>query len=195
MQWNLARDDEHYDAIAAAMQLRADMREYTLRTNRATASTGLPMVRAMVLAFPDDPACAAATPLLESQWMFGPSFLVAPVLSATATSRDVYLPDIRFLNATWLYRWNSSDAGQGGAVVTVNVTDMRDVSSAEIIPTFTRHHHKLTLRIPFRCTVPRLRAHPLGAASGARECLVPVVRVAQRLGDLRERALLRGPAA
>ena len=65
--YNLAKDAAHYEALAAALQLRADLREYTLRINRATAETGLPMVRAMVLAFPDDPACAAATPLLESQ--------------------------------------------------------------------------------------------------------------------------------
>ena len=108
------------------MQLRADLRDYTLKINRVTAETGLPMVRAMVLAFPDDPACAAATTLLESQWMYGPDYLVAPVLAAGQTARDVYLPDISSYSATWVYHWNGTDAGQGGAVVTVNVTLMSD---------------------------------------------------------------------
>ena len=108
------------------MQLRADLRDYTLKINRVTAQTGLPMVRAMVLAFPADAACAAATPLLESQWMYGPDYLVAPVLSPTATSRDVYLPDLSPYNSTWVYKWNSSDVGPGGGVVTVNVTLMGD---------------------------------------------------------------------
>ena len=108
------------------MQLRADLRDYTLRINRITAATGLPMVRAMVLAFPDDAACAAATPLLESQWMYGPDYLVAPVLSVDQTGRDVYLPDISALNATWVYHWNGTDFGQGGRVATVDVTLMGD---------------------------------------------------------------------
>ena len=124
--WTLAADAAHYEALAAAVQLRADLREYTLRINRATAETGLPMVRAMVLAYPDDAACAAATPLLESQWMYGPDWLVAPVLSAGADSRDVYLPDISGVNATWVYHWNGSDCGSGGGVATVNVSDVRD---------------------------------------------------------------------
>lgn len=177
--WELSRDEEHYEAIANAMQLRSALRDYTLKINRVTATTGLPMVRAMVLAFPDDPACAAATPQLESQWMcvgrvvigavaafaraarrapadpratpltrqcclptpssphdplvfrsqstrYGPDYLVAPVLSPTATSRDVYLPDISAYNSTWIYYWNGTSAGPGGAIATVNVTDVRD---------------------------------------------------------------------
>jgi alpha-D-xyloside xylohydrolase len=150
--WNLAKDADHYDALSAALQLRADLREYTLRVNRVTAETGLPMVRAMVLAFPDDPACAAATPLLESQvrapraarralaarrnphttsplppppqWMFGPDFLVAPVLSPDAATRDVFLPDLSAANATWVYFFHGSSL-PGGGVVTVDVSDIR----------------------------------------------------------------------
>lgn len=108
------------------MQLRADLTTYTLRINRATAQRGLPMVRAMVLAFPDCADCAAATPLLESQWMYGPDYLVAPVLLADAQGRDVYLPDVSGTNHTWVYYWNKSDVGAGGGVVTVNVSDVRD---------------------------------------------------------------------
>jgi len=124
--WNLAKDQEHYDALAATLQLRSDLRDYTLNINRISVNTGLPMVRAMVLAFPDDPACAAATPLIESQWMYGRDYLVAPVLSANATSRDIYLPNISSANETWIYLWNSSDFGSGGGMITLDVSKISD---------------------------------------------------------------------
>jgi len=43
-----------------------------------TVQTGVPMMRAMFLEFPDDPACEA----LERQYMLGERLLVAPVFSA-----------------------------------------------------------------------------------------------------------------
>ena len=124
--WTLAKDQEHYDALVAAVNLRANLRDYTLSINRVTVKTGLPMVRAMVLAFPDDPACAAATPLLESQWMYGRDYLVAPVLTVNATTREIFLPDISSSNETWVYLWNSSDFGSGGGVITLDVSRISD---------------------------------------------------------------------
>jgi alpha-D-xyloside xylohydrolase len=120
--WTLARDAAHYSAIAAAMQLRAELREYTLTINRVTVSTGLPMLRPMVLAYPGDAGCAGVD--VEDQWLYGPDFLVGPVLVQGATSRSVYLPAL--INATWVYRWNGTDAGSGGHRVTVDTTSLSD---------------------------------------------------------------------
>jgi alpha-D-xyloside xylohydrolase len=53
--------------------------------------TGEPVMRPMVVQFPDDPACAT----LDRQYMLGPDILVAPVFSATGTV-DFYLPDGRW---------------------------------------------------------------------------------------------------
>jgi len=53
--------------------------------------TGLPMMRAMVLEFQDDPR----TYDLDDQYMFGDAFLVAPVYTPT-NKRTVYLP-----SGTW----------------------------------------------------------------------------------------------
>ena len=44
-------------------------------------------MRAMMLEFPDDPACR----YLDRQYMLGPDLLVAPVLSADGVV-DYYLP-------------------------------------------------------------------------------------------------------
>ncbi len=50
--------------------------------------TGLPMIRAMVLEFQDDPS----THNLQDQYMFGDAFLVAPVYKPV-NKRTVYLPE------------------------------------------------------------------------------------------------------
>jgi alpha-D-xyloside xylohydrolase len=50
--------------------------------------TGLPMIRAMVLEFQDDPS----THNIQDQYMFGDAFLVAPVCTP-AGKRNVYLPE------------------------------------------------------------------------------------------------------
>ena len=45
-------------------------------------------MRAMFYEFPDDPACWDLT----DQYMFGPDYLVAPVLTPETFRRRVYLP-------------------------------------------------------------------------------------------------------
>jgi alpha-D-xyloside xylohydrolase len=53
--------------------------------------TGVPVMRAMLLEFPDDPACAT----LDRQYMLGDRLLVAPVFSADGTV-EYYVPDGRW---------------------------------------------------------------------------------------------------
>ena len=53
-----------------------------------STQTGMPAMRMMPLAFPGDPAVAD----MFDEYMFGDALLVAPVLTAGATSRSVYLP-------------------------------------------------------------------------------------------------------
>ena len=54
---------------------------------------GIPMMRAMLLEFPGDPACDT----LDRQYMLGDSLLVAPVFTEDGTA-DFYLPDGRWTN-------------------------------------------------------------------------------------------------
>ncbi len=72
-------------------------------------TTSVPIVRHLMLEFPDDPA----TYTVHDQYMLGPDLLVAPVLTEGATARDVYLPA-----GTWFDVWTGEEH-QGGQVVTV----------------------------------------------------------------------------
>ena len=72
-------------------KLKCRLMPYLFAAAAEAASTGAPMMRAMALEFPDDPACEA----LDRQYMLGASLLVAPVFSEEG---DVlfYLPDGRW---------------------------------------------------------------------------------------------------
>ena len=56
------------------MMLREDLRDYVARMNNESVHTGMPMMRAMMLEFPDDVTCRRN--LVESQYMFGSDWLV-----------------------------------------------------------------------------------------------------------------------
>jgi alpha-D-xyloside xylohydrolase len=62
-------------------------------------------MRALFMDFPADPQVSA----IADQYMFGPAFLVAPILDQGLTSRRVYLPR----GADW-YDWWTNEKHQGG---------------------------------------------------------------------------------
>ncbi len=74
-----------------------------------THNTGLPIIRSLGLAFPED-AKAWAT---ADAYLFGPNLLVAPIFENGATSRSVTLPQ-----GTWWNFWTARQI-QGGSSVTV----------------------------------------------------------------------------
>ena len=65
-----------------------DLIPYTRSMVYASTQTGMPAMRMMPFAFPNDPAVAD----MFDEYMFGDALLIAPVLTAGATSRSVYLP-------------------------------------------------------------------------------------------------------
>jgi alpha-D-xyloside xylohydrolase len=100
-----------YEAISAMLRLRERLRPYIHTHLRAGERTGIPLVRPLLLAFPDDEAAWE----VEDQYMFGPDILVAPVTEFGARQRRVYLP----AGADWTH----TDSGRrhpGGGHVTVD---------------------------------------------------------------------------
>ncbi|MGH3658557.1 MAG: alpha-xylosidase, partial [Micromonosporaceae bacterium] len=71
-------DDEAVDVLKRFTRLKARLMPYLMGAARQAWTSGTPMMRAMVLEFPDDPACAH----LERQYMLGDDLLVAPVFTA-----------------------------------------------------------------------------------------------------------------
>lgn len=69
-------------------KLRYRLLPYIYSTAVQAAHTGLPVVRALVLKYSNDPNVRH----LDSEYLFGDSFLVAPVLEQGARRRMVYLP-------------------------------------------------------------------------------------------------------
>ena len=80
------------------LKLKAEMLPYNYSNGWEATSTGMPMVRAMVLEYPNDPYTYG--PATQYQYMWGKNLLVAPVyqnVAADAQGNDVrngiYLPD------------------------------------------------------------------------------------------------------
>ncbi|MBQ0986358.1 alpha-xylosidase [Streptomyces sp. F63] len=70
-------DEEAVDVLRVFTRLKLRLMPYLAEVARQAHTEGVPMMRAMALEFPDDPACAH----LERQYMLGPDLLVAPVFS------------------------------------------------------------------------------------------------------------------
>lgn len=80
--------EEVYRVCEKYLRIREEMRDYTRHTMLQAAEHGTPVMRTMFYAFPEDTQCWE----IEDAYMYGDRYLVAPVLSAGATERTVYLP-------------------------------------------------------------------------------------------------------
>jgi alpha-D-xyloside xylohydrolase len=71
-------DEESVDVLRHFTNLKARLMPYLYAAADQAVDEGLPLMRAMVVEFPDDPACTH----LERQYLLGGDLLVAPVFSA-----------------------------------------------------------------------------------------------------------------
>ena len=84
-------DEEAVDVLRVFTRLKHRLMPYLMAQARAACDTGVPVLRAMLIEFPHDPACAA----LDKQYMLGENLLVAPVFSADGHV-EYYLPEGRW---------------------------------------------------------------------------------------------------
>ncbi|MFF5264995.1 alpha-xylosidase [Actinomadura viridis] len=80
-------DEESVEVLRRFTRLKMRLMPYLAEASRQAYEEGLPMMRAMALEFPDDPACTH----LERQYMLGDDLLVAPVFSA-GEETSYYVP-------------------------------------------------------------------------------------------------------
>ena len=86
--WSFGNESEA--AIAKVMALRETLRPYVMEQYQAASANGTPISRPLFYDFWDDEAVQA----IEDEMMFGPDYLVAPVLAKGAKQRSVYLPKL-----------------------------------------------------------------------------------------------------
>ncbi len=86
------------------LELRYRLLPYLYTALRETHETGLPLMRALWLHDPDDPAAVAR----GDEFLWGPDILVAPVVEKGAASRRLYLP-----RGTWFDFW-TEERVEGG---------------------------------------------------------------------------------
>ena len=79
---------EVLDILAKYLDIRENLRPYLRELYREASRNGSPLLRAMFYEFPEDPVCWE----LQDQYMFGPQYLVAPILALNQFRRRVYLP-------------------------------------------------------------------------------------------------------
>jgi alpha-D-xyloside xylohydrolase len=86
-----AYDDEACDVVRFFTKLKCRLMPYLWAAAVEAHRDGVPMMRAMMLEFPDDPACDA----LDRQYLIGRDLLVAPVFTEEGAV-DYYLPEGRW---------------------------------------------------------------------------------------------------
>ncbi len=89
--WNY--DEEAVSVLSKFTKLKCSLMPYLYRAAVQAHEHGIPMLRSMLMEFPDDPTCA----YLDLQYMLGDSLLVAPVFSHDG-SVSYYVPEGRWTN-------------------------------------------------------------------------------------------------
>ncbi|TBM12324.1 alpha-xylosidase [Hafnia alvei] len=98
-----AYDDEACDVVRFFTEWKCRLMPYLYAASAQAAKTGTPVMRAMMLEFPEDPGCD----YLDRQYMLGDSLLVAPVFSENGDV-SVYLPAGR-----WTHLYTNQEATGG----------------------------------------------------------------------------------
>jgi alpha-glucosidase (family GH31 glycosyl hydrolase) len=109
------REPWNYGAAAVANYkyfawVRENLLDYIYNAAANAHATGIPIMRSMAVAFPDDAVAAAA----DGQYMFGPDLLVAPVVTENNV-KDIFFP-----SGQWTSLWTGETiSGPTNIAITV----------------------------------------------------------------------------
>jgi alpha-D-xyloside xylohydrolase len=92
------------DKFRAIDELKYKLMPYVYAQAKDSSDHGLAMVRALFVEFPNDPGSWQ----IDDEYLYGSQILVAPLMHAGETSRDVYLPP-----GTWI-DYQTGNAYSGG---------------------------------------------------------------------------------
>jgi alpha-D-xyloside xylohydrolase len=102
--------EENFEIMKKFIFMRERLRPYIRQCMVEAHEKGTPVMRTMFYEFPSDPRCWQA----ETQYMFGPDLLVAPIYELGQRTREVYLPSGQ--------SWKNARTGErisGGQTITV----------------------------------------------------------------------------
>lgn len=180
-------DEESCDVLRFFVNLKCTLMPYLYGKAVESHEKGIPMLRAMVLEYPDDRACR----YLDLQYMLGDALLVAPVFRPDGEV-EYYLPDGKWVHLL------SEKTVQGGAW-------KRETYGYLSLPLFVRQNHIIitgsrddvpdydytdgfTVLIPefedgakSRCILPDMDGRPAAAVSAVRCGDVITVEVSEDL--------------
>lgn len=106
------------DAFRQSAELKYKLMPYVLEEAEKCVENGLPMLRAMLIEYPDDPAVWQ----IDDQYFFGSDILVAPLMDSS-TERHVYLPEGKWVDyqtrKSYDSGWNTIEAGEIPCIILV----------------------------------------------------------------------------
>jgi alpha-D-xyloside xylohydrolase len=115
--WNYGND--FLNEFRAIDELKYRLMPYVYAQARDCSERGLPMVRALFIEFPDDPGSW----LVDDEYLFGSSILVAPLMHENDRAREVYLPPGTWMDYqngnTYSGGWRKIEAGKLPVVMLV----------------------------------------------------------------------------
>lgn len=120
-------DEESCDVLRFYTKLKGKLMPYLWSQAIKTHEVGVPMMRSMVIAFSNDPACK----YLDAQYMLGDNLLIAPVMNEEGIA-EFYVPE-----GTW-YDIVTNDVYEGGRYYsrTCNYFEMPILARPNSIVTF-----------------------------------------------------------
>ena len=114
------------DKFRTIDELKYRLMPYVYAQAKDSSERGLPMLRALFLEFPDDPGSW----LVDDEYLYGDSLLVAPLLHSHQTARAVYLPP-----GTWIdYQTGQSYSGGWNQIAAGPIPEIILVRDGTVIP-------------------------------------------------------------
>ncbi len=129
-------DDDTKALAKAAIELRYNLLPYNYNLAIRNHINGRPLMRPLFFEEPDN----AELYDYDAAYMWGNSFLVAPIMKPGVSTKEVYLPN----TSDW-YDFNTGERFSGGQTITVDV-------NMESIPTFVRAGSIIPMAKPMQTT-------------------------------------------
>ena len=114
------------DKFRSIVELKYRLMPYVYAQAKDSSERGLPMLRALFIEFPDDPGSW----LVDDEYLYGSSLLIAPLFHEGATGRNVYLPP-----GTWIdYQTGKNYSGGWQKIEAGKIPEIILVRDGTVLP-------------------------------------------------------------